>query len=455
MSLRRKRSAVALTVSAVLIAGLFALGPISGGASSHREAPMIAGDPAVDATDFFMFRSPNTVDATQGDDVVLVANFWPFEEPAGGPNFYPFDPSARYEFNIDNDGDAVADWIYRFKFSSSYQNPNTFLYNTGPVTSLSDADLNFRQTYDLTKVNVDNGKSQLLLDNAPVVPSDVGNASMPNYAGDLWSAGDRDFAGGVSFAGQSDDPFYLDLRVFNLLYGGNLSETGDDTLTGFNTNAIVLQIDDDKLAKGGNATTNPIIGGWTTTSRKSTAVTNPNGTRTYTGNWVQISRLGAPLVNEVVIPVGLKDKWNGSKPTGDGQFLSYVQDPEVARLIEAVYSIPAPATPRNDLVEIFLTGINGLNQPAGVVPSEQLRLNMSTPTCESGDCAEYSRLGVIDGDVAGYPNGRRLGDDVIDISLTAIEQTTLGDGVNANDEGFGAEFPYLAAPSDGSENDPH
>ena len=201
-----------------------------------------------------------------------------------------------------------------------------------------------------------------------------------------------------------------------------------------------------------------VLGIWGGASRRKVQVRNENGNGTRgSGPWVQVSRLGNPLVNEVVIPAGKKDAWNASKPSDDGQFLPYVQDPEVARLIQAIYGIQAPATPRDDLVSVFLTGVKGLNKPPHVVPAEELRLNMSIPPCTSG----CSTLGVIGGDNAGFPNGRRLSDDVLDISLQAIEgvlvgqDTGLGDGVDANDESFGHSFPYIAKPHAGSDTSPH
>jgi hypothetical protein len=247
------------------------------------------------------------------------------------------------------------------------------------------------------------------------------------------------------FAGQTDDPFFLDLRVFDLLYGGDLSEAGVDTLAGFNVHSIALRVPKSSLLSGQN----PIIGVWATASRASITRRSP-GRETAQGTTVQVSRLGMPLVNEVVIPVGMKDAWNASDPSDDGQFLKYVTDPEVPKLLQAVYNIPAPATPRNDLVSVFLTGVQGLNQPANVKPAEMLRLNtsiMPTPV--------PARLGVLANDTQGFPNGRRLSDDVIDITLQAAagvlvgRNTGLGDGVNVNDVPFRSSFPYLALPHSG------
>ena len=449
----------AMAVFAVIAvgAGLMALAPMTGGASSHREAPLISGDPEVDNTDFYAFSSPD-----RPNFVTFIANWWPFEEPASGPNFNAFDPNARYDVNIDNDGDAKAEIIYRFTFEDHYNSTSTFLYNTGPVTSLTDGDLNFYQTFDLERINV-GGTTTLLLNNKRVVPNRVGDASMPDYVDDLYMAGRHQFGNTTpksqALAGQSDDPFFLDLRVFDLLYGTDFSEVGDDTLAGFNTQVLALQVRKSSVAGPPNLGSNPVIGAWATASRKATRVQMGNGSQSFSGGFVQVSRLGMPLVNEVVIPVGDKDKWNGSVPMNDGaNFLSYVTDPELPDLIEAIYAVPAPSTPRTDLVDIFLKGIPGLNRPAGVVASEMLRLNMSTPACEPPGCGAYSRLGVIDGDSAGYPNGRRLADDTIDISLDVMEALpagSLSDGVDMNDVPYLTEFPYASAPHSGSDTMPH
>ncbi len=425
----RRRSAAFVAAGAVLAtAGAAALGPVTAQASSHREAPLISGAPQYDNTDTYAFVSPDKPDTT-----TLIANWIPFEDPSGGPNFYPFATDGLYDINIDNNGDAKADITYRWVFSTTYQNTGTFLYNTGPVTSLTDPDLNVRQSYKLYEIS---GGHSTFITSGKVAPSYVGKASMPNYASLRTQAIVK--AGGLtSFAGQADDPFFLDLRVFDLLYGGNLSEVGHDSLKGYNVNSIALQVPTADITANGD----PVVGVWSTTSRK-----------TANGNYVQVSRLGNPLVNEVVIPLKDKDKFNASQPSGDGQFLSYVTNPGLPKVIEAVYGIKAPAEPRNDLVSVFLTGVPGLNQPAHLTaPGEELRLNTSIkPT------ATPNRLGVIAGDNAGFPNGRRLADDVIDISLQVVEgelvgaPNDLGDGVNANDSKFGTHFPYVALPHSGS-----
>jgi hypothetical protein len=420
-----------LAVGALLTAaGLAALSPGRAAASSHREAPRISGLPQYDATDTYVF-----VPRDEPDKVTVVANWIPLEEAAGGPTFYPWATDARYDINVDNDGDAKADLVYRYTFDNSYQSRNTFLYATGKVTSLQDPDLNFRETYRLEVIDRDSGKRKVLASRAPVAPSNIGAGTMPNYQ-TLRDQAVTSLGGGVkSFAGQADDSFFLDLRVFDLLYGGDLSEVGNDTLARYNVNSVALQVPKKKLTDG-----DPVIGVWTSTSKKNAR-----------GEWVQVSRLGMPLVNEVVIPVKDKDNFNASKPKDDAQFLKYVTSPEVPKLVQALYQIPAPAEPRNDLVQVFLTGVPGLNQPANVTPSEQLRLNTSIKPADNP-----KRLGVLEGDNAGYPNGRRLTDDVVDITLQVAEgelvgsPNDLGDKVDKNDVAFGDKFPYVALPASGS-----
>ncbi len=439
--LNQRRGAVALVAAGGLLTtvGLAGLGPLSATASSHREAPLIAGLPQYDNTDLYAFRSPDN----QGR-VTLAANWIPFEEPAGGPNFYSFATDARYDIHIDNDADAKPDMTFRWTFQDHYRSEDTFLYANGPVTSLDDENLNFYQTYKLVRIK--GKKTKVLAKNRVVAPSNIGKASMPDYAALRDEATTKIGKRVQSFVGQAEDPFFLDLRVFDLLYGGDFSEAGDDTLAGFNVNSVALQVPRRWVAKNGKTKKNPVIGTWSTTSKKSVG-----------GRYVQVSRLGMPLVNEVVLPLKVKDAFNASKPTQDVAALKYVTNPELPKLIEAVYGIEAPATPRDDLVSVFLTGIEGLNMAEGkVTPSEQLRLNLTTPVTE-----EPNRLGVIGGDTQGFPNGRRLADDVIDIALQVVEGELVGnpndlsDGVDTNDVAFSDTFPYLALPVSGSESDPH
>ena len=461
----RERRVLAGIVALVVAVGsaAVALGPRIGRASSHREAPLVAADPQIDVTDLYAFRSPDAPGT-----VTFVSNWIPFQEPAGGPNFYPWATNTRYDVNVSNDKDARPELIYRWTFKNHRRNPNSFIYNNGPVTSLDDTNLLLYQTYDLRRIKV-GGSSTLLVDDAISVPSYVGAASMPDYES-LVAEGINEFgSAGKTFSGQADDPFFLDLRVFDLLYGGpGFPEAGDDTLAGFNVSTLALQVPRGQLARNGDLDDQPSIGVWTTASRRSTQVNTEGGKLNYKGDWVQVSRLGQPLVNEVVIPIKDKDEFNATQPVDDDKFAGYVVDPELPELVEAVHGVPAPDTCpadntsrcRTDLVQVFLTGIPGLNKIPGVEASEMLRLNMKTPVCEES-CPENSRLGVIDGDNAGFPNGRRLYDDVIDIAIQVMEgelvgnPNNLGDGVNENELEFSATFPYVALPFAGSDADPH
>ncbi|MBC7767045.1 DUF4331 family protein [Arenimonas sp.] len=446
-------------------------------ASSHREAPLTAGDPKVDATDLYAFVSPDNQNT-----VTLIANYIPFQEPAGGPNFYQFDDNAMYAINVDNNGDAVADIVYQFRFKTLVGNGNTFLYNTGTVNNLNDASLNIRQVYTLTKV--EGSKSTVLATDVPVGPSNVGPKSMPNYAGlqsqAVLNVGNT---GIKTFAGQSDDSFFAELGgLFDLLtirkLPGNMGG-GVDGLKGYNVNSIALQIPIEQLTNSKNRPTSAtssdaVIGTWTTSYRQATKVISANPTsNTTSGDWIQVSRLGAPLVNEVVVPIAAKDLWNGSNPKDDAQFANGVTNPELGTLLKALYGIKVPpqgkfGTPeaRDDLVAIFLTGIPGLTKPTNVVPSEQLRLNLAIPVT-----ANPNKLGVLAGDNQGFPNGRRLADDVTDIEIRAVAGAAyplfhpnfvpdatgvqLGDGVDANDVAFRTSFPYLALPHQGYASVPH
>jgi len=446
---RRRKALAGLAVAATAVSGTALLAPGTSSASSHREAPLTAANPLADNTDVYAFVSPDKPDRT-----TLIANWIPFQEPGGGPNFYPFGSAGyRYNVKIDNDGDAKPDITYRWKFKNiDKRGTNTFLYNNGAVTSFDDPNLLFKQTYTLKAITPSG--STTLISSGQVAPSNVGKASMPNYAALRDEALTGLPGGGKSFAGQSDDPFFLDIRVFDLLYGADLSEVGSNTLTNYNVNSVALQIPTAKLTKGGDGT--GVIGVWSTTDQQTMKLTK--GKSTPTGDYVQVSRLGHPLVNEVVVPAALKDTFNALKPVEDHTIpavVAKVTDPEVPKLIEAIYGIKAPAAPRDDLVSVFLTGVKGLNMPKKVVPAEILRLNTGIkPT------SYPNRLGVIGGDNAGFPNGRRLTDDVVDIELQAlegavrtgkiVEPLAAGDKVNKNDHAFGHAFPYLALPNAGS-----
>jgi hypothetical protein len=478
--------------------------PTIAGASSHREAPLILQDPAVDNTDVYAFSSPENP-----DNVTLIANWFPLEEPEGGPNFYPWAEDAEYLINIDNDGDAVADLIYRWRFiTEDRRGTETFLYNNGPVTSLDDENLLFRQHFTLD-VSTDGGASF----GEPVsqgmsAPSYTGPASMgtaEDYVNNLRDPAIADVhGGGRTLATQTEDPFFLDLRIFDLLYGGDLSERGRDTLSGYNVNSIVLEVPKWQVAINRNARKNPVIGVWSTTTRPTLRNANGTAAEGSESEYTQVSRLGNPLVNEVVVPAALKDAFNAIPPAADaeaagGAVVARVLDPEVPRLIEAIYGVPAPATPRYDIFEVFLTGVvsserldvdGDPNTPnpidvdlnsqainAGAAefqPSEMLRLNMSItrPTGLDGKPLQTaSRLGVVGGDIQGFPNGRRLADDVVDIELLALEgiynvndvpqdrraafeALKEGDKVPSNDAEFSKWFPYLAPPETDAVNVP-
>ena len=414
------------------------LAPASLFASSHREAPGITKDPVADNTDTYAFVSPDAPST-----VTLVANWDPMLEPAGGPNFYQWDDNAYYYIKIDNAGDARDHIVYEFRFTTTTLNGNTFLYNTGPITSLDDPDFNVRQTYTVTRY--DDGAPTVLGSGIPVPPSNIGPASTPSYNALAQAAVTTLSDGSKVFAGERDDPFFVDLGgVFDLLTirrpPGDKGK-GVDGVGGFNCLTIAIQIPKTRLTKDGldAGSDNAIIGVYSTTARAATTTLNGDGTISTGGPLIQVSRLGAPLVNEIVIPRASKDKFNASSPLDDGQFLSYVTNPEPAGLLNLLYGISVPPAPRNDLVAVFLTGVPGLNQPANVVPAELMRLNMSIPPS-----ASPSRLGVLAGDLAGFPNGRRLADDVTDIELRAVAgvlvdgfniapNNRLGDGIDAND----------------------
>jgi hypothetical protein len=454
---------------AILSCALLALvgvgfGPLR--ASSHREAPLISQDPLADNTDVYAFVSPE-----RPNKVVLISNFIPLQFPSSGPNFWRFDDNVLYEIMVDNTGDAVEDITYQFRFRTETRNPGTFLYNTGVVTSFDDPDLNVRQFMTITRVVGPRrtGAATVLAENLPVLPANVGVTSFPDYSGPI-GTGVQTLANDIrAFAGPRDEGFYVDLgATFDLLQLRSLVSgrgASIDSLAGFNVSTIALEVPITQLTRNGVQPTvvadpNATIGVWSTASRQA-VTTRTAGGQTHSGNFVQISRLGNPLVNEVVIPVSTKDAFNGLEPTGDAAALSFVTNPLLPPLMTALFGVSTPPTPRNDLVTIFLTGIPGLNQiGTSPRPSEMLRLNTAVPPS-----SRPHRLGVLGGDLAGFPNGRRVGDDVVDIALQAMAGATpltpefvrapnssLGDGVNGNDRPYLDRFPYLASPSTGRDN---
>lgn len=449
------RTAFTKSLAAALLAVAVAL-PASAWASSHSEAPGTAKDRLADDTDLYAWVAPDAA-----DKVTIVGNWVPLLEPSGGPNFFGFDDDAEYYINIDNVGDCLDHIRYQFKFKTTRRNPNTFLYNTGVVTSLDDPDLNVRQMYTLTRI--DDGVPTVLVTDGIVAPNFVGPASMPGY-GDLAQGAIKVLPNGTKiFVGPRDDPFFVDLgAVFDLLtirrIPGNMGG-GVDGVGGYNVLTIAIQVPMTKLTRDGLApsATNSVIGIYDSVERSKVRILREDGTVQNSGPDVQVSRLGMPLVNEVVIPLGMKDKFNHTKPTGDAQFLGFVTDPELPKLFNLLYGLPIPTTPRNDLVTVFLTGIPGVNKPANPdqTPCEMLRLNMAVPP----NAENPSRFGVIAGDAAGFPNGRRLSDDVVDIEERAAAggyvltpafnnapANALGDGVDENDLPFLPYFPYVAPP---------
>jgi hypothetical protein len=489
--MRRITAALLVTLAgAAVFAALLVRGPAipAGQASSHREGPLISEDPVADNTDVYAFVSPDRTST-----VTMIANYIPLEEPAGGPNFNAFGDSVLYAIKVDNDGDGEEDVTYEFRFRTETRNPDTFLYNTGPIDTLSDPDWNRPQFYSVTRVA---GKRRTVLGrNLPTPPVNIGPRSTPTY-GSLMASAVRDLPGGIKvYAGQADDPFYVDLgsvfdlaglRPFNPAHVIPLpAEDGVDGVGGFNTHAIVLQVPIDQLTRDRKLPTGAddpeaVIGIYATADRERIHVRgHDDDKRRGRGHLVQVSRLANPLVNEVVIPLGRKDRWNASDPSDDEDFVEEYTEPEVTRLENALYPVldDAPETDRGDLVAVLLTGVPGLNF-TGETPADLIRLNTGIPP--SGPVGTGNRLGVLAGDFAGFPNGRRLEDDVTDIELRAFAcgygpvagpliesfgfcdgnanrtpNNLLGDGVDANDRPFHVTFPYVGEPHQGYEHVHH
>jgi tetratricopeptide (TPR) repeat protein len=452
---------LALALPAALAAVLVAVALSAG--SSHREAPNTALDPSADDTDVYAY----TANDAPGS-LTVVADWIPFEDPAGGPNFYRFDDRAHYYINIDNTGDGKYDIRYLFKFTTTVRNKNSFLYALPGVSSINDPKLNVVQTYDIVREKYNkNGKKtsqKTIAHGLPVAPNNAGPKTFPNYDS-VANAAIRNLSGGGKvFAGQRDDPFFVDLGVtfdainFRPGTGTGNQGGGKDDLAGYNTHSIVLQVPESKVTRDGKAVSGPsaknaVVGVWSSTERRRLQVTAAakNG-----GNgWVQVSRLGNPLVNEVVIPLGKKDQFNRTQPSQDAPLYGkYVLKPELAHVMNVLFNIGAPETNRTDIVQAVLQGIPGLNQVQGKGAKEPavdtLKLNLGTPPSNSPN-----RFGVLAGDNAGYPNGRRLIDDVVDIDLRVFagflknHKVALGDGVDKNDVPFLSTFPYVAPPHSG------
>lgn len=471
--------AVALTLTAI---------PPTSLASSHREAPLIVADPLADNTDTYAFRS---TEPGRSGFVTLIANWIPFEEPSGGPHFYKFDDTVQYDIYVDNTGDGVEDVTYRFRFQTRFTNPDSILGMAAPnqalagtggieplITSLDDPDYNEPQTYSVTRIDRHTGKrGKVIATGLLTPPNNIGERTTPNYETALAQPAVYPLPnGGRVFAGQRDEGFYIDVGgVFDTLKLKSISSTGGvDSTAGFNVNTIAIEVPIQELTRSGSVPASPtapgaVIGVWATSSRQKITVLRSAASENEpltVGPFQQVSRLGSPLVNEVIIPLKLKDRFNASTPAGDSQFAQFVVNPQLAQLLSAVYGITVPAAPRNDLVAIFATGIpvNGVTGPNFTTflsdgqPHEMLRLNVAIPPS-----ASPSRFGLLGGDVAGFPNGRRVFDDVVDIALRAVSGGTpftpatnispnnvLGDGVANNDVPFLTRFPYLATPQSGN-----
>jgi len=458
-------------------------------ASSHREAPQISAMPRVDGTDLYLFRS---YENQRNDYVTVLANYYPLQDAYGGPNYFDLETNARYEIHIDNNGDAKEDLTFRFQFSTLVADlavnaggvmVSVPLKNIGTIGPLATdtQNLNVRQTYrlDLIEGNHRIGKRHRLAATDGTTtfqrPADnIGNKSIADYESYA-----RDHIYSVSipncelparvFVGQRKEGFVVNLgEVFDLV---NLNPLGPvdarpNTIDDKNITTLALELPIKCVTAG----TDPVIGAWTTASIPQGRLINPKPdfdrkrpTTLEGGPFVQVSRLGMPLVNELVIGLKDKDRFNASEPKDDTQFATYVTNPTLPQLLEILYAGTAVAPklfPRSDLVAAFLTGVKDLNQPATVTPSEMLRLNTSTATRAATD---QLNLGVLAGDSSGFPNGRRPGDDVVDIELrvamgaliadSAIapnNKAPLTDGATVSAADFDAVFPYLRAPIPGS-----
>jgi hypothetical protein len=447
-----------------LVAALAALAlavPLSFG-SSHREAPLTSIDPTGDDTDTYAFTAEDAPGA-----LTVVANWVPFEDPAGGPNFYKFDDNAHYYINIDNTGDGVADIRYLFDFDTKTRNPDTFLYGLGkPITGVDSPNRNIVQTYTITREELQGGKPsavKVVARDVPTPPDNVGPKTTPGYEKIADQAIKQLPGGGVVFAGQREDPFFASLgRIFDTvnLNGAGLGNKGGgvDDLAGYAVHSIVLQVPEEQVTVDGKAvksdkSKNAVVGVWSSTERQSIDV-DGNGS----GAYHQISRLGNPLVNEVIIPLGQKDRFNRTIPADDAKnYGKYVLTPGLAAALNALFDVGAPESNRTDIVQAVLQGIPGLNAfpgAAGKNATDTLKINLGTPPTPAPN-----RLGVLAKDNAGYPNGRRLTDDVVDIDLQVVagalkgNKVPLGDGVNQNDVQFLDQFPYVAPPSPGANPD--
>jgi hypothetical protein len=465
--------------------------------SSHREAPEISKDPVADNSDVYAFVSPD-----EPNMVTLIANFIPMQNPMGGPNFFEFGDDVLYQIHICNRGDAVPDVSYQFRFTTTIRNRSTFLYNTGPIKNITDTTFNRPQTYTVSRKvrgdHVPDGENDgdtvgavVMASGLTVPPVNVGTRSTPNYAHFTGQATHGLPGGRKVFAGQRADAFFADLgsifdlgalRPFqNLHLIPSAQAAGVNGLQGLNVHTIAIQVPKTDLTRGGANPTDPasplsVVGVYASASRqKSTVIDSDTGKRVGHGPFTQVSRLGNPLFNEVIVPMASKDYWNTTAPSKDAQFAQYVTKPELAGLLVGLYPgvfphLAAYTKPRADLAAILLTGI-----PSGIVPGFQnytgstqadlLRLNLAI-----APAASPSPYGILGGDLAGFPNGRRVPDDIIAIELRAVAGATIGlvdpsykadgaagvlvDGTKNTNSPLLAHFPYLGTPAGGYQSLP-
>ena len=456
--------------------------------SSHREAPEISKDPVADSTDVYAFVSTD-----QPDTVTLISNYVPLEEPPGGPNFFEFGDDVLYEIKVDNDGDGKAEITYQFRFQTQTRNPNTFLYNTGQITSINSPNWNRPQFYSVTKVDA-SGNSSVLGNNLACPPCNIGPRSTPNYSTLAGEAVHKLASGEVVFAGQRAEGFYVDLgsifdladlRPFqNLHLIPSPAAPGVNGTQGLNVHTIAIRVPKKHLTRDGSNPTNPadprsVIGVWASASRQKASMFDGQGNITATGPWVQVSRLANPLINEVIIPLGKKNYWNSQQPVNDSQFVQYYAHPELAGLLPVLYPgvfphLAAYSKARADLEAILLTGIpsgiiSGFQNFTGKTQADLLRLNMAIAPAKNPNI-----LGVIGGDLAGFPNGRRVFDDTVTIEIRAIAGVTIPlvdpsfkpDGAASLVSDFSpphipkgvsyqSHFPYLGVPFGGYQSQPH
>ena len=447
--------------------------------SSHREAPEISKDPVADNADTYAFVSPD-----KPGTVTIITNYVPLQAPPGGPNFFEFGDDVLYSIHIDNDGDALAEITYEFRFETILRNPNTFLYNTGPISSLSDPNWNKRQFYTVTRV--EGMKKRVLGAGLACPPCNIGPRSTPDYAA-LGAAAVHALGGGVKvFAGQRNDPFFVDLgsifdlgdlRPFqNLHLIPSAAAPGVDATKTLNIHTIAIQVPIGDLSANGSVPTDvmsakSVLGIWGAASRrKMRVVDTANDEKAESGPWVQVSRLGNPLFNEVLVPLGKKDRWNASQPVNDKDYADGVAHPELGKLLPVLYpkvfpNLAALSAPRADLEAILLTGlpagiVSGFQNNTGKVLADMLRLNVAVPPS-----ADPNPLGLIGGDAAGFPNGRRVADDVVTIELRAIAGVTyplvdksykpdaaaslITQGITPSPSRYSSTFPYVGDPYDG------